>query len=227
MDQQDSPPNSNPEDEGSQSSNNSIHSGSGSDTSSRDRSSPDSIVSEGNLPSPVFKDGARFEFIHPRIPTPEIPSTTVQEDVLRELAEKDAEHAEHKICDEFLEYQMKRKIAKRALLRYQHRLTALSDVMTVIDIPQDKFDLISPNFRAPPPVPEKLSYDQFKDEYQQKLETARSLVRMNTGVTADEFEPIGKDNQPDNATSQQPNVQDDEVKIMTYRINKLSTIYPQ
>ena len=191
------------------------------------RDSPYSPMSPGDIPSPVFQDGARFEFIQPKIPTPEIPSVQVQEDKLRELAQKEEEHALHKVCDEYLDYQTKRKLAKRALLRYQHRLTALGDVMGVMDIPQATFDLISPKFKAPPPVPLKISFEQFWDDSKKKLEQAKSLIRANTEQTMDQVDPIGLDNQPANATDPQPVAQDDEVRIMTYRINKLSTIYPQ
>jgi hypothetical protein len=56
-----------------------------SDTRPSQRNTPKSQISDGDLPSPFFQGGGRFEFVTPRIPTPEVPSVSVQEDLLREL----------------------------------------------------------------------------------------------------------------------------------------------
>jgi hypothetical protein len=166
-----------------------------------------------------------MEFIHPRIPTPEIPPITVQDDILRELDFKNQIHLDEKVSAEYTAYEMKRKLAKRALLRYQHRMTALCDVMDVIDITQDQFDLISPKFKAPPPVPERKTFEQFLEIQMIKMQNERLSIRQVTGQDMDEDE---KESENSQSSSPQPVDQDpDEIKIVKYRINKLSTIFPQ
>ena len=55
-----------------------------------------------------------------------------------------------------MEYERKRKTAKKAMNRYRNRLSALSDVMDYIDIDQTTFDQFKHLFSAPPEVPENV-----------------------------------------------------------------------
>jgi hypothetical protein len=113
--------------------------------------------------------------------------------------------------------------------RYRNRLSALSDVMDYIDIDQTTFDQFKHLFSAPPEVPEKIPYEQFVESHREKEKKERSSIATLTGQTVDDDEPIAVHNkEPDNASNPQPGTsQDDEVKILTLRINKLDSFFPQ
>jgi hypothetical protein len=217
-----SPPNSN-----SDSDNEALEQASSSSEDSSDPNTPPEPLDADEMPSPVFNAGERIEFITPKIPMAEVPSTSVQQDLLRELKLRDIMHKNAKMLTEFNVYEEMRKKAKKAFVKHSHRMSALCDIMDEIDLTQAAFDLISPKFVNPGPVPAKLTYEQFVRMQIERDEKCKNSILNNTGQpTLVKAAPQINTSNAQVAATPVVQMDTDEVMILTLRINNLATFFP-